>query len=126
MIENINTSVPKVVDNANLQQSATVVTQILIDSFLYANEGYTMKEILASKNLENAPGKLYNYHFMILQIMFEQELKLLGLDLKTEVEKTGATYVSGELSDLENELLANKINLISGVLALVEKNVNKN
>lgn len=108
-------------ENVNLERSAALVTQAIVDGYLYSTKKVTMKEFLNEKGLENVPGKLYNYHIMILQEMFKEELAILGLELEKEVEKAGQEFKSGELSDLESQMLTNKINLVSGIVSLIKK-----
>lgn len=121
MIENLNKS--ELGNTREIDKNYSIIAQIIVDSYLQFKDGITMKEFLEKKGLENKPGLIYDYHVVMLQTMFDDEYKLLGTDLATEILKNGEEFISGKLSNFENKLLANKVIFTTNVMNVLKNNL---
>jgi len=95
-------------------------------------EGYAKKsgkdlvnDAFSNHNVEKLNGVLYDTHVKILQVMLKEECDILGVDIVSEVNKSGETYQEGVFSTLEKKLINNKITNILLLLNEVEIKRNK-
>ena len=106
---------PEKIDQ-DTEQGYNIAVQQMVEIYLRDNNRQSMAEFLAEQNIVDEPGVIYNYHFMVLQEMLNNELAAFGYDLKTLVEKTGAQYVEGELSPVEQNIISDRISLAVGLI----------
>ena len=116
MLEQINNLNLNDYNNNSLEESINIIIQLMVEAYLKSKGEQSMNELLKSKNIENVPGKLYNYHIAILQTMINEELLYFGTDLQTEVVKRGFTFQLGELSEFEKKFIVDRVSMESNLI----------
>lgn len=99
--------------------------QVLVDGYLRRKKQNTMPSLLKAEGLEDKPGLIYGYHLEFVQMLIQEELGILGIDLPTEVKKSGEEFQVGKLSALEKKYLTNKINNLIGIVIEVNDRIVK-
>lgn len=126
MFEKVNTlNATTTYNNDVISKGYNVAIQLLVESYLKNKEEQSMNDFLKSKGVENLPGVIYNYHLYVLQIMLNEELMLIGTDLESELKKKGFEFKPGELSELEMQMIGNKLGTILALIDFGKKLGNK-
>lgn len=99
--------------------------QILVDGYLRRKKQKTMPELLKEDGIEDKPGQIYGYHLKFVQLLIQEELGYFGIDLPTEVKKSGEEFQVGKLSTIERKYLTNKINNLIGIVIEVNDRIVK-
>lgn len=120
---NIENSIDKSVVSQGLSadEQKNIILQVIVDGYLKKSGREPMEVTLNSKGLESRPGLLYGYHIEMLQIMIQEDLKLLGLDLPTEVSKAGEEFIVGKLTAFETKIVLNFADSVIGILDVVRE-----
>lgn len=113
-----------VINETDMNFKFNSMVQLLLEGFLKKKKLPDLKTSLNKANLEYKPGLLYVFHIELVQLMLQEELFLLGINLKDEVEKSGEKFQNGKLSELEKKYLTNKVNNLSGVMLFIQEKEN--
>ena len=103
------------------EKAINIIIQTLADAYLRRNKEPNMATLLAEKNIKDEDGVIYNAHIVVLQKMIDEELRIVGLNLEEEVNKTGEKFQLGVFSNYENKIMENKLNNVVALLSVVRE-----
>ena len=103
------------------EKATNIIIQTLADASLRRNKEPNMATLLAEKNIKDEDGVIYNAHIVVLQKMIDEELRIVGLNLEEEVNKTGEKFQLGVFSNYENKIMENKLNNVVALLSVVRE-----
>ena len=103
------------------EKAINIIIQTLADAYLRRNKEPNMATLLAEKNVKDEDGVIYNAHIVVLQKMIDEELRIVGLNLEEEVNKTGEKFQLGVFSNYENKIMENKLNNVVALLSVVRE-----
>lgn len=103
------------------EKATNIIIQTLADAYLRRNKEPNMATLLAEKNIKDEDGVIYNAHIVVLQKMIDEELRIVGLNLEEEVNKTGEKFQLGVFSNYENKIMENKLNNVVALLSVVRE-----
>ena len=103
------------------EKAINIIIQTLADAYLRRNKEPNMATLLAEKNVKDEQGVIYNAHIVVLQKMIDEELRIVGLNLEEEVNKTGEKFQLGVFSNYENKIMENKLNNVVALLSVVRE-----
>ena len=103
----------------DLEQRYNQIAILIADAYIEQIGLPKVEDLLKEEGAEFKENQLYAAHLQAIQKMFQDEFKIMGLDLVSEVEKNNETFILGQLSNYEEAILRNRIDELAFVIKKV-------
>lgn len=123
MIEELETLDINEVNYEKSKEGFNISIQFLVEAYLKSKGEKSLDYYLKLNGKDNIPGKLYNWHIIILQTILNEELKYYDLNLEDQLAKRNIKFEQGKLSQFEEKIICDKIAVITCLLEYATRGI---